>query len=78
MRFLAETVRPSMSATAQSLYAGLANGLAMGVALLVSGWLYQVLGGRAFAAMAVLSGLGAVAAAGLLLARRRGGPIRFE
>ena len=77
IRFITESVRSSVSATAQSLYGGLANGAAMGCGLLVSGYLYQGFGGRAFAAMAVLSGLGGVAALALGLAARRG-PIRFR
>lgn len=78
MRFLAETVSSSMSATAQSLYAGVANGVAMGLALLLSGWLYEAYGGQAFVAMAVLSGLGGVAAMGILLCRRRGERLRVD
>lgn len=65
---LAKTVAPALSATAQSLYAALVMGLALGSMLLASGPLYQALEGRAYFAMALGAALGCVLA--VMLARR--------
>jgi PPP family 3-phenylpropionic acid transporter len=63
IHFIARTVPPDLSATAQSLYGGVVMGLGLGVLLLVSGWLYEVHAGGAYHAMAACSLLGAVFAA---------------
>lgn len=62
MHFIARNAPPGLSATAQGLYAALAGGVAMGLALLAAGWLYDAYQGNAFFAMLGLS------AGGLLLA----------
>jgi PPP family 3-phenylpropionic acid transporter len=51
-----------MSASAQSLYSGLATGLVMGLAMLVTGALYTRFGGGAFYAMIALSAAGGLTA----------------
>ena len=66
--FIARTVPPALSATAQSLYSAAVMGLGLGLAILASGSLYAAFGGRAYFAMAVLSALGSVLA--VILARR--------
>jgi PPP family 3-phenylpropionic acid transporter len=63
IHFIARTVPPDLSATAQSLYGGVVMGLGLGVLLLMSGWLYEVHAGGAYYAMAACSLLGAVFAA---------------
>ncbi|HSR71880.1 MAG TPA: MFS transporter, partial [Kiloniellales bacterium] len=66
--YIARRAPLHLAATAQSLYAALAGGLAMGLAVLVAGRLFAAYGSAAFFAMTGLS------AAGLLLAfelRRR-------
>jgi len=68
MRFLAEAVPITHSATAQTLYSGLALGIGFGVLLALSGPLYEMAGGRAYLAMTVLCAVAAVGA--VLLARR--------
>lgn len=62
MHHMLRTVPEHMSASAQSLYSGFAIGLAMGLAMLAGGWLFEAEGGAAFRAMAVLSAAGGVAA----------------
>ncbi|MGZ8408154.1 MAG: MFS transporter [Caulobacteraceae bacterium] len=66
---IAKAVAPALSATAQSLYAALVMGLALGSMLLASGPLYQAFGGGAYLAMALSAGLGCALA--VALARRR-------
>jgi PPP family 3-phenylpropionic acid transporter len=66
---IAKAVAPALSATAQSLYAALVMGLALGSMLLASGPLYQAFGGGAYFAMAASAGLGCALA--VVLARRR-------
>jgi PPP family 3-phenylpropionic acid transporter len=68
MHFIARAVPAEISATAQSLYAGIAMGVAFGVAMPLAGWLYGQAGGAAFQAMAALAALGTLFA--ILLARR--------
>lgn len=69
MMFLSRAVAPEHSASAQALYAGVAMGLVMGGATILSGTLFEALGApAAFLAMAGLSaagGLGALALAAL-------------
>lgn len=74
MHFIARAVPPEFSATAQSLYSAVAMGVIFGLAMPLSGALYESFGGGAFYAMAVMCALGA--AVSLVLARRwRGGVI---
>lgn len=68
MHFLARTVPPGLSATAQGVFAAVATGLAMGLVMLLAGRLYDSLGGGAFHVMAGLSVGGTLIA--LALARR--------
>ncbi len=58
MHFIARQAPPGLAATAQTLYAAVSGGLAMGLAMWLAGWLYAAYGAGAFAAMAVMSGLG--------------------
>ncbi len=71
VHFIAERAPPGLAATAQSLYAALSGGLAMGLSILLAGWLYQSFQSGAFFAMAALSGVGLGLA--LLLARQGAG-----
>ncbi len=64
MHYIARATPAALSASMQSFYASLSGGLAMGGAMLLSGWLYERAPGEAFIAMALL----ALAAAGLTLA----------
>jgi PPP family 3-phenylpropionic acid transporter len=66
--FVARAVPVSESATAQSLYSAASIGAGMGLAMLISGPLYDAFGGGAYYAMASLSAMGC--ALGLLLGRR--------
>ena len=66
--FIARTVPPALSATAQSLYSAAVMGLGLGLAILASGSLYAAFGGKAYFAMAALGALGSVLA--VILARR--------
>lgn len=66
---IAKAVAPALSATAQSLYAALVMGLALGSMLLASGPLYEAFGGGAYFAMAASAALGCALA--VMLARRR-------
>ncbi|HZH28184.1 MAG TPA: 3-phenylpropionate MFS transporter [Azospirillaceae bacterium] len=68
MRFLAEAVPITHSATAQTLYSGLALGIGFGVLLALSGPLYEMAGGHAYLAMTALCAVAVVGA--VLLARR--------
>ena len=67
IHYLLRNVPDQMSASAQSLYAGFAVGLVMGLVMLVGGRLYEDAGAVAFHAMTLLSLAGGFAA--LLLAR---------
>ncbi len=62
MHFLQKAVPRSLAASAQGLYASLTAGVAMGLSSLAAGPLYRSFGGDAFLAMALLSGVGLVAA----------------
>ena len=62
MHHLLRTVPEHMSASAQSLYSGLATGLVMGLAMLITGALYTRFGGGAFYAMIAISAAGGLAA----------------
>lgn len=65
IHFISRAVPGGGGGTAQALYATMATGLMIGLATLASGWLYDDVGGRAYLGMAVLSGIGLVAAIGL-------------
>ena len=65
---IAKAVAPALSATAQSLYAALVMGLALGSMLLASGPLYEAFAGGAYFAMAASAALGCALA--VVLARR--------
>ncbi len=69
MHFLARAAPAGLAATAQSLYSALSSGVAMGLAMLLAGALYEAAAGRAFLAMTVLSAVGLVLA---LVLRRYG------
>jgi PPP family 3-phenylpropionic acid transporter len=71
MHILARAAPEGYAATAQSTYSAIGGGIAMGLALLASGPLYENLGAGAYGAMAVLSTLG-LAGAWLLGARWNG------
>jgi PPP family 3-phenylpropionic acid transporter len=71
MHFLQKAVPRSLSASAQGLYASLTAGIAMGTISLAAGPLYRNFAGHAFLAMAVLGGIGLVAA--LILLKRWNG-----
>ncbi len=71
MHFLARTAPPGLATSAQALYSAVSGGLAIGLAILVSGWLYAELEGGAFLVMAALSALGGVLT---LVLFRRGEP----
>ena len=72
MHFLTHAVPEDRSATAQGLYASVVAGLVLGSVTVACGPLYEAFGGRAYAAMALLAGLGTAAAA-LLRRRWQGG-----
>lgn len=69
--FVARAVPTAESATAQSLYAAASIGAGLGLAMLLSGPLYEAFAGGAYYAMAALSAMGCVL--GLLLGRREPG-----
>ena len=60
IHFMLRTVPDNMSASAQSLYSGLATGLIMGFVMLIAGSLYSAIGGQAFYAMIPLSFTGGI------------------
>jgi PPP family 3-phenylpropionic acid transporter len=68
MHFISRAVSEGAQGTAQALYATVASGVLMGVATLVSGWLYAWAGAHAYIAMALLSAIGL---AGALYVRTR-------
>jgi len=72
MYFILKAVPPRLAATAQSLYAVCANGIAMGLATLASGPLYAAVGGRAYLLMAAM-GVASLALASLLSRQWHGG-----
>ena len=59
-------VPPAQAGTAQAIYASATHGIALGLAMLLSGRLYPEYGGRAYLAMAALSFAGLAASALLL------------
>ena len=67
MHFLARAAPPGLAATAQSFYSAVSGGIAIGLAMLLAGTLYQAAAGQAFLAMAALSAGGL----GLALVLRR-------
>ncbi len=69
--FLAQAAAPGLAATAQSLYSAVALGAVSGTVMLLSGALYEHLGGGAFFVMTALAIAGTMAA--LSLARRSPG-----
>lgn len=72
IHFLTHAVPEDRSATAQGLYAAVVAGVVMGSVTIACGPLYRLLGGQAYAAMALLAAIGTIAA--ILLRRRwRGG-----
>jgi len=58
MAFIGRAVPEAYSGTAQGLYTAVVAGLGLGTMLAVAGVLYQVAGGTAYLAMALLSGAG--------------------
>ena len=77
MYFILKAVPPRLSATAQSLYAVGANGIAMGLATYSAGRLYPAFGGRTYLLMAAM-GLGAMGFAWLLGRTWHGGRITAQ
>jgi MFS transporter, PPP family, 3-phenylpropionic acid transporter len=71
MHYIQRTVPGAQSASAQSLYSAIGMGLVVGLAMAVSGLLYEDAGGGAFLAMAALSLAGGVLC---LMLRRAGEP----
>ncbi|MDP6516156.1 MAG: 3-phenylpropionate MFS transporter [Alphaproteobacteria bacterium] len=63
MHFIQRAAPEGASATAQGLYSAIAAGAVLALVMTASGQLYADFGGRAFYAMAVLAGLGGLAAA---------------
>lgn len=61
MYFLMRAAPAQFSATAQSLYSGIGSGVALGLMMAVSGWLYDTLEGATFHIMAALCALSALA-----------------
>ena len=57
MMLLSRTVPPERAATAQALHSALGQGVPNGLMMLLTGFLYARVGGGAFLAMAVASGL---------------------
>lgn len=76
MAFLTRAVPDNLSATAQSLYAGMVSGVAFGMAMPLSGWLYGQTGGGAFYLPVALSLLAMLAA--LALRRRWDGGVLLK
>jgi PPP family 3-phenylpropionic acid transporter len=72
IHFLTHAVPEDRAATAQGLYAAVVAGLVLGSVTIASGPLYRNFAGEAYAGMAVLALIGAVAAF-LLMQRWRGG-----
>lgn len=66
--FITRRVPPALSASAQSLYSAVVMGLVLGAAMLGSGKLYDLYGGGAYQAMAVMAAFGGIAA--VFLVRR--------
>ena len=58
MSFISRHAPKDVSASAQSLYSSISNGLMMGLAILISGRLYDISPSNAFFAMAILAAAG--------------------
>jgi PPP family 3-phenylpropionic acid transporter len=58
MTYIARTVAPERSASAQSLHSAIAGGIAFGIAMPLAGVLYGLFGGAGFAVMTVFSAAG--------------------
>lgn len=69
MYFISRRVSPALSASAQGLYSAMVMGLALGLAILLSGRLFALYGSGAYQAMAAMAALGTVAA--VLLINKR-------
>jgi len=67
--FISRRVPPALSASAQGLYSAMVMGLALGLAMLLSGKLFGFYGAGAYQAMAAMAALGTVAA--VLLINKR-------
>jgi PPP family 3-phenylpropionic acid transporter len=61
IHYMGRMVPEAQSGTAQALYASASGGMAMGGAMLVSGPLYAVHGGRSYWVMAVIAAVGLIA-----------------
>ncbi len=70
VRFIAERVPHDQSATAQSLYAGLAHGGVLGCALVLAGQMVEQHGLLAYRTMALMAAAGGLAAVALAVAPR--------
>jgi MFS transporter, PPP family, 3-phenylpropionic acid transporter len=68
VHYITASVPPALAGTAQALYASVTAGIAMGLATLLAGQLYEASGGLAYLAMAGLSLVGLLA--GLVLLRK--------
>jgi PPP family 3-phenylpropionic acid transporter len=67
--FISRRVPPALSASAQGLYSAMVMGLALGLAMLLSGKLFALYGAGAYQAMAAMAILGTIAA--VLLINKR-------
>ncbi len=67
--FISRRVSPALSASAQGLYSAMVMGLALGLAMLLSGKLFALYGAGAYQAMAAMAALGTVAAVVLIKKR---------
>ena len=76
IHFIHERVARDKQGTAQSLYATIAAGVAMGAATLIAGWTYGRVGSLAYLGMTALSMVSLAAA--LWLARQRRRPVFAE
>ena len=70
MHFVAKNSPPSLSATAQGIYAS-CSGLMMGLTMILAGNLFESGGGKAFYAMSAISALGAVLSIYLILKNKK-------
>jgi PPP family 3-phenylpropionic acid transporter len=73
MHYISETVSEAQAGTAQSLYASVTGGIAMGGVMLISGPLYAAYAGQGYWAMAFIAAV-ALAASLKLIGTRRAGP----
>ena len=72
MHFIGQSVPEAQAGTAQSLYASVTGGIAMGGAMLISGPLYAAYAGRGYWAMAAIAAIGLAAVLALGKARTVG------